>query len=216
MTSGAWTPTIRTTDQYGGQTVSSPSISFINPLPVTLVSFTAQPQGEIVRLNWSTSTEINNDYFEVERSGDGTQFNSIGMVAGHNTSYVINDYISYDENPLDGINYYRLKQVDNNGTYTYSKIVAIKMADRLVTNVKVFPNPLTNGQDIHITASLDANSLISVKLFNATAEQVYDNSLTENKGQMNLVLPADNLKPGLYTLILVHNDQQFIQKIIVQ
>jgi hypothetical protein len=216
MRSGTWTPTILTTDQYGGQTTNSPTLSFINPLPVTLIDFTAQLQDDIVRLNWSTASELNNNYFDVERSANGTEFNSIGTVQGHNTTSVRNDYISYDESPIDGINYYRLKQVDNNGSYSYSRIVAVTLPEKLISNVSIYPNPVNNNQEIHITASMQQNSLVTVKLYNANGQEVYSNSITANKGIQNISIPAMGLKPGLYSLIMIHNTQQITQKIIVQ
>src|ERR1700751_1021249 len=91
--------------------LSSPSA----PLPVELVSFTADCSNGHELLNWSTASETNNDYFLVERSDDGNTFYEIGRAAGHGTSSQTNNYTFTDPQPLSGTVYYRLEQIDYNG-----------------------------------------------------------------------------------------------------
>ncbi|MBK5284648.1 MAG: T9SS type A sorting domain-containing protein, partial [Bacteroidia bacterium] len=104
--------------------------SVVNPLPVELISFTGSNQGNRNVLEWATASEINNHYFAIERSHEGSQFAEIGIVKGNGNSTQIISYSFSDDQPVNGINYYRLKQVDYDGDYKYSQIIA-------VTNIKV-------------------------------------------------------------------------------
>jgi Secretion system C-terminal sorting domain len=94
-------------------------------LPITLTSFSAKPTATTAILNFSTATERNNDYFSIERSKDGATFTEIGRVAGNGTTFEKQDYIYTDASPSKGINYYRLKQVDFDGAFTYSGVVSV-------------------------------------------------------------------------------------------
>jgi len=97
-----------------------------NPLPVELISFTASRNGDAVALNWSTASEINNSYFEPERSVNNTEFEDIGRVEGHGNSASIQNYNFTDLNSPEGTLVYRLKQVDFNGNATYSYAIEVK------------------------------------------------------------------------------------------
>ncbi|HNP53741.1 MAG TPA: SdrD B-like domain-containing protein, partial [Ferruginibacter sp.] len=94
-------------------------------VPVSLLSFTGQLQGDRVLLQWQTTAEFNSDYFDVERKGDRTVFSKIGRVRGQGTSSVMHAYSLVDPEPIHGMNYYRLKQVDYDGRSNYSSIVAV-------------------------------------------------------------------------------------------
>jgi hypothetical protein len=102
--------------------------------PVTFMSFTAEKASQNVVLNWSTASEKNNDYFIVERSTDGIHFDPIGTVKGHGTSNQINYYTFEDYSFNSGTVYYRLKQVDFDGKYEYSKAkpVNVELADPVI------------------------------------------------------------------------------------
>ncbi|MBI4930887.1 MAG: T9SS type A sorting domain-containing protein [Bacteroidetes bacterium] len=116
------------------------------PSPVELLSFTGEQRGEEVLLQWSTASEINNDYFDVENSVDGKAFEKIGRVAGHGNTNQLLNYSFIDEYPYSGINYYRLKQVDYNGDYNYSPIIAVK--NNLAGNPCFVYNDETSGNFI--------------------------------------------------------------------
>jgi hypothetical protein len=109
-------------------------------LPVTLTHFTARAQGEAVHLSWGTSMEQDNDYFAVERSGDGRSFRELGRVAGAGTTVLLQAYEWVDRAPLPGWNYYRLRQVDFDGSFEYHPVaaVAFKGAEQ---PWQAFPNP---------------------------------------------------------------------------
>ena len=120
--------------------------------PVTLTSFSARHKGNGVSIDWSTSQELNNNYFQVERSADGsTNWSVIATVNGAGNSQVVTNYNAFDASPLSGVNYYRLKQVDNDGKYTYSNTVAVKM-DFQKTAISVLANPFFNTLTVNFVS----------------------------------------------------------------
>jgi Secretion system C-terminal sorting domain len=112
------------------------------PLPVALISFNAHLDGENGVLDWKTASEENNDYFSIERSANGKDFEAVGKVRGNGTSSQINAYSFVDKKATaygDGVLYYRLKQVDFDGTFSYSDIDDISWDKR--SSFSVYPNP---------------------------------------------------------------------------
>lgn len=124
------------------------------PLPVTLVDFTAKLQNTgAVKLQWQTSSESNNKEFIISRSVDGQDFKEIKRVAGSGNSTIQKDYISYDTNPINGINYYRLQQLDLNGKITDwgIKSVTVSLNGNMV---KVYPNPVGDYLNVEFATGL--------------------------------------------------------------
>lgn len=119
-------------------------------LPVELTHFQATPQGNTTHLTWRTLSETNSDHFQVERSGDGRSFQSFGEVeaAGFSTSAV--HYQFTDTAPLPGYNYYRLRQVDFDGSYSFSHIVTVDF--RPYEGVAVYPTIVTSTLYVRFAA----------------------------------------------------------------
>lgn len=142
-------PDIVTTNS--GTTVSIlPNICTISPVPIQLISFKGENINNINQINWATATEVNNDFFEIERSVDGILFEKIGTTKGHGNANAINYYKYTDVKPFIGITYYRLKQIDFNGNYSYSNTISIVYNnDELFSAV---PNPFTDNITISIPA----------------------------------------------------------------
>ncbi|KAA3436100.1 T9SS type A sorting domain-containing protein [Rufibacter hautae] len=140
------------------------SASVITPLPVTLTSFTAKAQKEGVLLNWTTAAEKDNDFFQVERSMDGRNFSAIGQVKGNGNSNVRVDYSFLDGKFLNGTAYYRLKQVDYDGKFEYSKTVAVQTKAVAATQVmvKAYPNPTTDMAHLDLTSLSSSTVIIRV------------------------------------------------------
>ena len=113
-----------------------------SPLPVELITFEANAQNNKVLLNWRTATELNNDYFEIQHSIDNTNWKVLGNMAGNGTTNIVHDYSYTHQKPNNGINYYRLKQIDFDGKFSFSNIVTANIANS--DDIKIFPNP-TNG-----------------------------------------------------------------------
>lgn len=191
----------------GGTVVSDPVNSFsfftigsnmaMNPLPIELVSFTATPKASEVLLNWRTATEIDNNYFSVERSNNGRDFAEIGKVNGAGTSYIALDYALNDSAPLQGWNYYRLKQVDFDGQFTYSPIQAVLMGkSEVALHFTLFPNPAHNELNLKTDRLLQAND--RVEIFDYTGRLVQSFSATDAGETMNI----SNLSAGTYVVRL--------------
>ncbi len=126
-----------------------------DPLPVTLVEFKGEKAGTANRLTWTTSTEVNNNGFELERSADGRNFTAIAFISSKGENGNSNSTLNYNYNdvrPLAGNNYYRLKQVDKDGKTTFSNVVLLssKVAD--ITLSSVYPNPATRSLNLVITS----------------------------------------------------------------
>lgn len=121
-------------------------------LPVELVAFEAQVADNQVLLNWSTATELNNDYFTVEKSLDGLIFQELGQVDGAGTTNELKTYSFVDDNPVNGLSYYRLKQVDFDSTTSFSKIISVDhLFGEKDLNILLYPNP----SDEYVNVRLD-------------------------------------------------------------
>ncbi|MFZ2904901.1 MAG: T9SS type A sorting domain-containing protein [Cyclobacteriaceae bacterium] len=122
----------------------------LNPLPIELVNFTASPVENSIHLNWTTASELNNDYFTVERSADGETFSTVGeKIKGAGTTNQARSYNLVDQSPLYGTSYYRLKQTDFDGTFSFSKIISVTYDGPVFPVMNVYPNP-TKGDFITI------------------------------------------------------------------
>lgn len=126
-------------------------------LPVTLISFSAEPRNKMIELSWATVLEINNHYFEIQRSTDGVNFETIGRVNGNRQSTQEINYSFVDANPVSGINYYKLKQVDLDGRYEYSFVVKVETRSN---KIKIYPTRIESFVNIEIGESESAKMTI--------------------------------------------------------
>ena len=117
-------------------------------LPIELNAFNAVINESKVQLHWQTASEMNNYGFDIERSFDGKNWKKIGFVQGNETTNNLSDYYFNDEKPLTGLNYYRLKQMDYDGSFEYSMIINIAIEEYNSTTIKIFPNPVENELNI--------------------------------------------------------------------
>lgn len=180
-------------------------------LPVTLVSFTAKAQGNRIQLAWETTRERNADYFEVQRSADLREFGSIGQLPANGTTNGPQYYGLPDERPLDGINYYRLKQVDTNGQVAYSKVVSAVL-DEQTPSLEVLGNPV-EGQSIRVAVRNLAGA--SYQLCTLTGQPVSLSRQVLADGSL-LLIPFQVLPAGVYLVKAGVENRQLVQKIIVR
>jgi len=167
------------------------------PLPVTLLNFTAQPQGSQVLLRWETAMEDNNDHFEVEHSPDVSAFQFLTSVAGHGNSATQQHYQAVDPNPYKGLNYYRLKQVDKDGLANYSKIVSVDMStNETGFSMHVYPNPARQTVTIDLTSPRTINSMLS--LYNAEGKLISRRYCLLAAGANQLTWDISHLSAGMY------------------
>lgn len=184
-------------------------------LPVTLGAFTVNKQGDFAVLNWKTSSEINTDHFEIERSYDGVNFTSVAMkAAAGNSSADVNyqhtDPINYNYQII----YYRLKTVDIDAKFSYSKIVALRLSNGPIKNMTVFPNPFTSDLKLQINSLAETTG--TVRISNAVGQVVYNRNITLQKGDNIVVLTSglETLKPGMHLMEVITTEGKVTQKII--
>ncbi|MEM6769380.1 MAG: T9SS type A sorting domain-containing protein, partial [Bacteroidota bacterium] len=167
-------------------------------LPVELLSFSVASTGKHLRLSWTTATESNNSHFEVQRSLNGTNFTAIGTVAGAGSSTVENSYSFTDEQAVAGQTYfYRLAQVDFDGTRSYSKIKTGSISPLADSGVSVYPNPATSTLTVVLPA--EGAGKRRVELVNAVGQTVLSLWQAPN-ATGNVELDVRNVAPGLFTV----------------
>ncbi|AMM50041.1 hypothetical protein TH61_01000 [Rufibacter sp. DG15C] len=189
-----------------------------NPLPVELVNFAGIARTESVDLNWSTATEINNEKFEIERSVNGKDFVKIGTVKGAGNSNVLRQYRYIDSQPLSGISYYRLKQVDIDQAYEYSKVIAVKgVQSNSNLEADLFPNPVTEK---HILVRLknhgQNNTPVTFVITDLTGKTVMTKALNPSLQEERVELPIQALKQGMYMVSISSGDATSQQRIVIQ
>ena len=137
--------------------------TFNSSLPVELTSFEAQLKNDNqVLLKWATASELNNRFFIVERSTDGNDYASIGVVDGKGTTTSANTYSLTDTDPFYGANYYRLKQVDFDGKYEYSEIETVIISGNEIPDLIVYPNPVVNTTTLRVVTPFEKDTQIDI------------------------------------------------------
>ena len=187
-------------------TVNTAVCSF-GPLPIELVYFNASVENNThVKLEWETQTEINNHYFEIERSFNRLEWTTINKVAGAGNSNTILEYAAYDLTPLSGISYYRLKQVDYNGDYSYSEVEQINFIGIEVINL--YPNP--SPGIIQLTLNSTENSNAVIQLYHTNGKNVYNRKVELQKGFKQYTLDFNYLSSGIYIFKISIADRNYI------
>ncbi|MFK7950257.1 MAG: T9SS type A sorting domain-containing protein [Saprospiraceae bacterium] len=160
----------------------------LSVVPVELSSFTATKETNTVALNWTTLSEKNNAGFDIEKSVNGKDFEVIGTVEGTGNSIEKIDYNFIDENPTNGTNYYRLKQMDFDGVYEYSKILSVEINTKI--QAIIYPNPTADN----LTIRADIQDKVNIRVFNPFGELVYQNTQRiDNQTNIDFSsLPAGN------------------------
>ncbi|PJJ60728.1 Ig-like domain-containing protein [Hymenobacter chitinivorans] len=216
LRSGTYSITITTTDEFGGtNTQAVPFTIGGAPLPVELVAFTAETAKVNAVLTWKTAAEKNNDFFLVERSLNGSVFEAIGKVQGHGTSTQGYTYSFTDAGigaKVSGTVYYRLRQVDRDGTADYSPVRTVRFQGNIVASLSVYPNPV-KAQDR--TTTLDLTTLpqgaYQATVLDVTGRVVARYSVL---GGSALAMPVAELQAGTYLVLVRGNGQQFSQRLI--
>lgn len=158
-------------------------------LPVDLTSFKVEQRNSEVLLNWQTANEVNNEYFEVERSIGGNNFTSLGFVDGNTNSTRLIDYSFVDSKAGSGQIYYRLKQVDLDGRYEYSDVISI-MVNR-DNDIKLFPTVINKGDLLNVVS----DDQFSYKVYTPSMQ------LVELGVQNGSTINTDHLSNGVYSVL---------------
>lgn len=176
-------------------------VTYVTTIPIELSYFKAEKNNKGTLLKWETKTEINNDFFEIQRSQDNINFETIGKINGAGNSSEAIKYTFLDENPLSGTNCYRLKQVDFDGNFTFSEFDCIKIQKPL----EIYPNPVQN--EINFEDYFEVVTQVSI--YNNIGQKVKQEQILPNQTQLNI----NDLKPGLYFLEIENSGKriQFIK-----
>ena len=161
-------------------------------LPLTLVSFDVRVQNSEVVLNWKTAQEINNNFFQIERSKEISEFTAIGIIDGAGNSNTIKAYTFTDPSPLQDLAYYRLKQIDFDGTFSYSAIKAIRLSQFIGNQIRISPNPVVDVLEIQNNTSYQLSAFI-FDIYGHKIDNLSLNILDENQ-TLNLI----SLPSGVY------------------
>lgn len=186
-------------------------------LPVELVSFAGELDGKEIRLKWTTASELNNDFFDVQHSTDGEVFKSIGQVSGNGTTSQAAEYVLIHKNPQPGINFYRLRQVDFDGDEEVHYIIQVTN-DFFYAGIEatMFPNPARpENMNIRVVTE-DISSPILIKLVGLTG-QVYYQKVVRNSLQFEeKIIPMQEMKHGIYFLTIKQGGRVTQKKVVIK
>jgi hypothetical protein len=178
-----------------------------------LVYFKAAPEKQKVNLNWETASEVNSDYFTIERSDDGTNFSALTTVHGKGNSTTNTAYNYSDNEPLHGISYYRLKQFDFDGTSHTFNTVTVSM--ETVTDIRIYPNPVPAGGTATIEIPHSDNQ-VEVSMVNIEGKKIFSRVFEKNTSLGPIWFQTETFPVrGTFLLIISGAENKLIKKIIV-
>lgn len=188
-----------------------------NPLPVEMTYFRGEKTEQGTQLNWATASETNNSHFEVLRKLPNSDFKQIGEVEGHGQSTQAHQYQFNDPSvEANGTVYYKLKQVDFDGSFEHSKVIAINLKQSIkedLTIQNVYPNPFQGRFNVSFRSS-NAKP-VKVQLLNMNGQVILNRTIKANAGPNTFTYnEGDQLNPGNYTIILKTDGNQAHQKIV--
>lgn len=178
-------------------------------LPVELLDLQATTRGTVIDVDWATATERNSDHFDVQRSADNEQFATIGTVGAAGDAQYRSDYLFTDEVPLQGANYYRLKQVDRDGSVNMTHTVVAFMGQGSGNRPVIFPNPASDVLNVAFASPLDGNAVLYVQ--DALGRTIAQSTVVALRGQRTAVLPTEGLAHGWYNLRIALPDGSMLQ-----
>lgn len=229
-TSGAWTEKA-TASSISGNRVIFASYNFnnnaddgyytigttnytISPLPIELIDFDAIMSDKVVDISWSTATETNNDYYTIERSKDGIHFETLSIVDAAGNSLSLLNYKDIDTNPYQGISYYRIKQTDFNGSFSFSKIVAVNFF-LSEDGMSIFPNP-TDGDIYFNIKDLEGKETLVV-IRDMTGKECFSKVILVQENNQIIATDSEHkLASGTYIISASSNNKLYSKKIIVK
>jgi len=183
-------------------------------LPVELLNFSGNCDGKNVRLKWVTASEINNDHFTVERSTDGVNYEALGKVQGHGNSTTTNSYTYSDEYSLADMTYYRLQQVDFDGsTQEFGPVIVKNCKSQSVLDLVV------TGQEAGNTNLLIESPYpgkFNLVVFNTQGQVIINSDINIAEGYNLVPLESDLLSTGIYHVRLLGESDSVIKKIFIK
>lgn len=171
----------------------------VEPLPVELLAFAGKAVNKAIILNWATATEKNNDYFVIERSTDAKEFKPVGKLNGNINSSQLQNYTFTDATPVKGLQYYRLKQVDLDGAFEYSRVIAVSLSGTVNAEQPVlYPNPTRNNATILVNSNIAETA--TLVLYDALGNTILKKEVMLNAGRTALPIETKHLAAGMYVV----------------
>ena len=193
---------------FSGGTAAS-GVGPSDPVPVGLLSFNAQRSAKVNLLNWTTTQEINSGSFIIERSTDGRNFVPVGEVTAAGNSTININYSFIDNTPARGINFYRLKVVERNGSSRYSAVRSVR--NEGTADIAVYPNPVRDMMMVNITSDRTDRAIITITDMNGKVLQVKNTAITEGINYININTAV--MAKGTYVLKIQLNEDMIVRKI---
>jgi hypothetical protein len=182
------------------------------PLPVELLNFDSNCSNGQEIISWSTATEMNNDYFAIERSDDGNSYHEIGRVNGSGTTSQVHTYSFSDPNPSSSIVYYRLRQTDYNGQSTTSTVIAGQSCGTEVNYIDAF----ASGGEINLLVNVGQQTDYAVAVLDARGRVIIDQNISANEGANQYLLNGKVPATGIYLVRLTSsNGKQFVKRLFI-
>lgn len=179
------------------------NVTYGSPLPVELLNFSGKADKNFVLLQWSTASEVNNDFFAIENSENGIDFNTIGYLEGAGNSNNVLDYNFVDENPYD-ISFYRLKQTDYDGGFTFSQIIKISLHESSNGEIIIIA---ANGEINVMTNAVESGQL-QVNVYSLSGALLFNNSINVWDGSNTINVKPDISGNSIYLVSVSLNGQQ--------
>ncbi|OFY84190.1 MAG: hypothetical protein A3F72_14270 [Bacteroidetes bacterium RIFCSPLOWO2_12_FULL_35_15] len=187
------------------------------PLPIQLLNFEAMPSGNIIEIKWTTASETNNDYFTIEKSKDGLNFETVSSVDGAGNSATVINYKLQDYQPFDGHSYYRLNQTDFDGTVTHSHLVNANFNRKPDFSFKIYPNP-NDGVCINLDMIAERGKETHLVMSDINGKEIYSKEIIINSNEENVYTfcSEERLAPGIYFVKISSSNKEYTKKIIVE
>ncbi len=188
-------------------------------LPVELTYFRGQAVEESSLLTWETATETNNEGFEIQWASSseqmvpiaiGSSWQSIGFVKGAGDSFETRTYQFVHKNPVKGVNYYRLKQIDYDGNFEYSNVVSVDFSV-VGSRLSVVPNPVQSGEFTLYLPENEAES-IPLEIYDYTGKLIQQQTLYENQSSIDV----DQLLPGIYLVRVAIDGRSLVERVVIR
>lgn len=196
-----------TVSAFGAFTLASSTPD--NPLPIELLTFAGTYKGNHILLQWKTATELNNDFFTLEKSRDGNTWREITNVPGGGTTQLPATYSHQDPEPWNGVQYYRLSQTDFDGSVTHFPLIAVNVERfQESTTITMHPNPTEDEVNIDISTPLKGP--FTIQLIGPYGDVLY----TRNTHEYNATLSLRNLSAGVYIVMIATEREVYRSKII--
>jgi len=189
------------------------------PLPVELVSFIGEFEKGKVLLQWKTASELNNERFILERSVNGIHFVALYAVEGAGSTSIPQEYSYTDQSPFPGINYYRLKQIDFNQAFTYSKIISVEATDQPGPPITIFPNPSDQSDIIQIMLKgIVGGTAAEVNITSASGHSIQSFKTTVDNFNQIRIDPSisSTMAVGVYLVSVKLSNQVHVAKWVVR